>query len=403
MPISASHMPLEGVEHFMLSHFPLKPLQALYGDSERVRKHPIYGSGNSTTHLLGADGSLIECRANSAAELTDLLNSRGFQVQPPPVLTKRSEFRTPWKPTSASKEERKILNGAHVEYQAGSVDLPEYMDRIRAFLDAHTDQENVTAFMSEHFEAMVDRSFGPKDKKSFSHFLTTAWNDYRKEHGLIKVTFQAPDNDEGQLLAVEGTNRLAGLQKATLRANLEECWHKMMLAAEGADQEFAIDELLTAALGVARPVVQNQMADLRECATTVEDAISETVVAFWKLLKDGKIHGAPYSLLRNIAHRKATDAYNGNLEQSKIEQPLEIEDKDDSQFTTDNPLLRPDRRPQFVRELPKEFVGKDRMICNYIREGLTYKEIGTNLELTEGAVKARVGRMKGWVEAGQPQ
>ena len=72
--------------------------------------------------------------------------------------------------------------------------------------------------------------------------------------------------------------------------------------------------------------------------------------------------------------------------------------EDGSGALEDNPLMEVSNYKTPARSIPESVEGIDLLICDYIREGLDYKEIGLTLRMTEDNVKVRVKRLRDKIE-----
>ncbi len=162
----------------------------------------------------------------------------------------------------------------------------------------------------------------------------------------------------------------------------------------------AVNDLCNAVFQFAQGKGSNWLNDAPQHAITADDVANKAAYNVWKSL--GTFKGEPDafpSWVNRICYTAGHDALEEVEADNMGKVPLEVEHEDDPGFLSDNPLLHRQSKLTYARPLPAFIQGHDRLICDYIRDGLTYKEIGAILVMTEAAVKMRVTRMRNQVEA----
>lgn len=141
------------------------------------------------------------------------------------------------------------------------------------------------------------------------------------------------------------------------------------------------------------------LMDTDENASSYKDHAQEVAIYVWEKLHTFKGDASAfYSWVHRICYTKSMKAHNQVRKDKDKRIPLQIESEEDEGFLDDNPDLYTPARQTYVRALPDFIQGKDRLICDLIREGLDYKRIGDVLVISEAAVKLRVAKMKKKIE-----
>jgi DNA-directed RNA polymerase specialized sigma24 family protein len=130
-----------------------------------------------------------------------------------------------------------------------------------------------------------------------------------------------------------------------------------------------------------------------------EDVAQDLTLYVWEHIGDLSNPAAIYPWLNTIAFRNGKRSAQTAKDDSTAIVPLQIESEDDPDELIDNPLLHRRGRLTYGRAIPSFIQGHDRLICDYIRDGLNYKQIGVILVMTETAIKKRVAEMRKKVEA----
>jgi DNA-directed RNA polymerase specialized sigma24 family protein len=201
----------------------------------------------------------------------------------------------------------------------------------------------------------------------------------------------------GQLAKPKKPN-LAAIKHQMTRTNIEQTYNEYMK-----DNASHLESLLASVSKFAKSKVSSATFDEAESARTPDDYAQDITIKVWSnLSKCEATTGAGfYAWLNRICFTQSADAFNEAQEESAVRVPLFVEDENG--FKDDNPLLNSwDDRPLYRRRLPDFIQGTDLMICNLIRDDKNYKQIGWILQISEAAVKQRVGKMRKRVSEMKP-
>ena len=183
---------------------------------------------------------------------------------------------------------------------------------------------------------------------------------------------------------------LAAVKQRQTKANITKAYSDFLAKEPGAE-----DNLLKAIFDFAKGKLTSKLYRLNESAQTPEDYAQDISIKVWSQIHT--VHGDFYAWLNRICFTEGADAFTETKEVQDNTLPLLVESEEG--FMEDHPVFRRDQNIQYVRAIPEFITGIDRMICDYIREGLTYRQMGLALELTEAAVKLRVAAMRNKVMA----
>jgi hypothetical protein len=369
----------------------------------KIKRHAAFHSANGThiSHLLNpTTGEIEELRSQNLPSMSQFLVSQGFTEQTsPPLLTSRSEIRTPAKSSGLPKATIAALNKDHRLFLAGDLDVDTYMASVFYFLESNSSHEDTLGFFTLFGDSLADGTFCSKGI-GFHKFLKNSFGDYQQDNATADV-----QDDVTALEDIEGTNKFAGLKKASMRERLEKAFANLKANVVGADREFYSGDVGVGYKFVLGKV-SNQMYDAGECAMDQHDVTNRIL---WELSKN--IHKVRdiYKYLSSAAWKQGGTAFTENLEDRKIHEPLmvEVEDEEEEPEKVDNPGIRgnvvykrggkrvfQESRPQFPRVLPAFIQGTDLQMCSYYREGYTYEKIARVMCMTVPAVKLRFARMR---------
>ena len=100
-----------------------------------VSMSPTCKLGKFSTHVIGADGTLVEYRSDTLAELDNLLKVQGFPMQPSPVLTERSALRSPLNAAESESTGKSLVvtrHGIDAAYRRYSLNPDAELENLRA-------------------------------------------------------------------------------------------------------------------------------------------------------------------------------------------------------------------------------------------------------------------------------
>ena len=290
-------------------------------------------------------------------------------------------------PTTAAKFWAAQLDAAHAQFIDGRLDLEAYCEQLFEFLERDNAEPDVIAFLSDVAPLIETGRFSPA-KGKFSTFLRNRWSAWCARNGVAR-----PVVDEVVVPIVEEVPTAPPV--AATAANIDAAYRSYLNREEGAK-----DKLWALALRFATkretfllhgaPAVHDLPDDV---AQNVILAALQNISKFKGVNEDG-VPCSFYTWFRSICFNRGADALKANIETREERVPMQIVSEDDPSLLEDNPLLYRDEPIQYARALPDFIQGKDKLICAYVREGLTYEQIGCNMEMTEGAVKMRLARMK---------
>lgn len=172
------------------------------------------------------------------------------------------------------------------------------------------------------------------------------------------------------------------------RAKIDKAFASYLAKEEGSE-----GVLFKAVTEFARGKMTSVLFDMDDLAEGAEDFAQDIVLIVWSKLPSFKGDCSIfYSWLNRICYTHGADAQSSSTKEVSKRVPLQIEGEDG--FIDDNPALYRDEPVQYMRKLPDFIQGHDLLICNYIRQGLDYEQIGSTMGLTETAVKERVRYMR---------
>jgi len=387
-PVAVEHVNnLIAAGNLICFHFPAPPIRLEPADPI-VTKHPTWCDGTHITHVLGQDGTLVECRVRTVPELGKMLDEQGLLCRTPvPELTERSALRTPWKAPKVKlpKVTGRDLNRHHTEYLCGELPLSEYTDKLFHFLVPNHLEDDVYDFLALHSERLEGGTFCRPSDGAFNRVLRKFWNLHKIDHS---VETRAPE--EKQLLHYCADEPIEASLASPTKANIVKAYQSFVSGEEG-----ATDKLYKLIIKLGTVKAMHMMLNVTEHVGTYADAGQEAAKAVWKRISG--FTGSPpefYAWLSRICTHKGADGYKANVRAAQKAAPLFIQDPDDPGRIVDNPALYREERISVPRKLPEFIQGSDKLICDYIREGLNYQQIGRVLQISETAVQKRVKAMR---------
>ena len=288
-------------------------------------------------------------------------------------------------PTTPAKFWAAQLNAAHAQFIDGQLDLEAYSEQLFEYLEHDNGEPDIVAFLTDVAPLIETGRFNPT-KGRFSTFLKKRWVTWCDRAGVARAAV------EEDIPAIAPEAPTAPPIAATA-ANIDAAYRSYLSNEDGAK-----DKLWALALRFATkreahllygaPAIHDLPDDV---AQNVILAALQNISTFKGVNEDG-VPCSFYTWFRSICFNRGADALKANIETREERVPMQIEDEDG--FLNDNPALYREEPVLYARKLPDFIQGKDRLICAYVREGLTYEQIGCNMEMTEGAVKMRLARMK---------
>lgn len=166
----------------------------------------------------------------------------------------------------------------------------------------------------------------------------------------------------------------------------------------------AESELLQLVLDFGRSRAYSNLYDRAESYLTPDDVAQELAQYVWGKLPT--FDGTPASFYSLVNRVRFTETSAAEIEAGNVEKrvPMSITAPDGEQYDNielHGPVFKHNGRLRnhaagyaFTREIPASIQGVDRAICEFIRDGRDYAEIGSLLGITKAAVELRVRRMR---------
>jgi DNA-directed RNA polymerase specialized sigma24 family protein len=134
-------------------------------------------------------------------------------------------------------------------------------------------------------------------------------------------------------------------------------------------------------------------------AENTDDWAQEVTIKVWRGMDTTRTPSSFYAWVHKIAFNQASASFNNLVEEQDVHASLTkpIRDKNGEDIgdvgVKDNPELYTGG-PSSRLYIPQSVQGIDLNICKLILAGMTYAEIGEDLQMTEDAIWSRVKRLK---------
>ncbi len=367
-----------------------------------MRKHPTFNQGNFTSHKLGADGCLVEYRANTLAELEAAIGFVPVVLDPvlkraPLPLTpsrRMYEWSFPLKPWQAEKILTRHVNALHSRFLDGDADLEQYDDGILSYLTQFQTAENVAGFLASVSDPLAEKTFCTR-ASAFSVTLRARCQEFVGDLPVAQIV-ETADQEAEIVVADEDRRNLPAIKKQQTKAAIIHGYE-----AHSAGKPGATDRLLQSVLSFLRTKLLCVYQDGQETCTNVDDMVQQAGIKIANQLLSFSGSGKQfYSWIDKVSYTTRMDAYAiARAEKALHSVPLEIESEEEPGTFIDNPVVREAAlgekfRESPFRELPESIQGTNLMICKLIRQKLSYAEIAETLSMSETAVSRRVARMR---------
>ena len=160
-----------------------------------------------------------------------------------------------------------------------------------------------------------------------------------------------------------------------------------------------LENLSAAVLEFSSKYQARTLSSKSEGAKTSDDLAQELAIQIFDDLPNLDMTPEGFAAYVETANfNKAKSAQREATKRMAKFKPQMLSDENGGLF--DNPeMCRHNSLPQYRRALPEFIEGINLRICQYIREGLGYREIAQVLETSEQAVKSRVDKMRKQIAA----
>jgi RNA polymerase sigma factor (sigma-70 family) len=182
-----------------------------------------------------------------------------------------------------------------------------------------------------------------------------------------------------------------GIVRGRTRKNLEQAYSDYLAGKEGAETA-----LFQHVAKFAKSKISNRVYGMGEGVNAVDDQAQEVAITVWQQLPTlRKGVESFYPWLHKICFNKGIDTFKEYKAEGETKVPLMIESEDEPGEFEDNPEIynRP-HYPQKFRVLPEWFSQEDRLICAFIRDSMSYAEIGKIFGITENAVGLKIKKLR---------
>jgi hypothetical protein len=346
------------------------------------------------------------------------------KVKPKRKATTASPRKPSTKPAvkkSAAANTVQSVRTLYSEFLTGTVDAETYLDGLVKFLgfkyQGRLDTE-IRDFLGLHTDELADGSFAKKS--AFARTLRETWEQYRLDEEIadpMRLSIKNWVDEEEPRLGLDAyeypdyskpykpKKTLNHVKYEQSKESVIQAYTDVVANPDGPEaQKNFFDRIIPVALGF----LGKELWKKQEVAELPDDFANKTALKIWDELPDFVPNRASakytsdgdafYAWLCSICARDARHAA------MEIDEHLDVF-KDKLYFigedgeVVDNPILnRTDGFREHERELPEFIQGKDRLICDLIRAGMNYEEIGEYLGISEAAVNSRIQRMRTKIE-----